>query len=156
MNKKENPPKLSKNVQKILVSLAEALIVEPDDLEIFQKEEEMLRRCELLMREMPGYFRFMLNLAFFFFNNMTVLFGFGIRDFTSLPLEAKRIYTDRWLKTKITVLREIFKALRGLVMMTYFSHPDVWRYIGYDPAGHVKERLALRAKLLQGQMKINL
>lgn len=148
MKRREASFKLSKRVRKILVSLAEALIVEPHDLEISQKEEEMLRRCELLMREMPGYFRFILNLAFFFFNNMTILFGFGIRDFTSLPLEAKQIYTDRWLKTKMTILREIFKALRGLVMMTYFSHPDVWRYIGYDPAGHVKERIALRETIL--------
>ena len=149
MAKKESLPCLPKNVQKILIALADALILEPEDLKISERNEGMLHRCEILMQEMPRYFRFVLRIAFFFFNNMTILFGFGIKNFVSLSPDAKRAYTDRWLKTKITILREIFKALRGLVMMTYFSHPDVWRYIGYDPASHVKERLVLRKRLVE-------
>lgn len=140
---------IPKPVQKILISLAEALVIEPVDLQIKDRDAEILRRCEALFREMPRYSRVGLVSGLKVFNRLTFLFGFGFQPFTRLKIEKKREYTEAWLKTKSGILRELFKAIRGLVMFTYFSHPDVWQYIRYHPREHVEERIKVRQEILR-------
>lgn len=132
----------------IILALAKALIVEPEDLVIHNKEEELLRRCQILYGEMPLINRWLILLLLYTFDRATFLLGFGMLRFCHLRPEAQRRYADVWLKSPRIVMVEMFKALRGLIMVCYFSNPEVWLYIGYDPRRHVDERIKLRREIL--------
>jgi hypothetical protein len=133
----------------ILLSLSTALITEPQDLVIHNKENELINRCEMTLREFPPFIRFGFTMMIYLFDLMPLFFGFGPRRFVSLKLEKKKRYVERWLHTKYATLREAFKGMRGLVMVCYFSHHDIWNYIGYHPGAHVAERIQLRKEIMQ-------
>lgn len=144
---KPAPYKLSRRTKGILVALMRALIEEPEDLAIHHPEEFVLAKSERLLQEMPRFTRFGFLFMIHAFDRLTLFFGFGLFRFVHLKLESQRKYAAKWHSAKSEFFREVFKPIRGLVMLSYFCHPDVWRYIGYDPESHVKERIALRQKL---------
>lgn len=140
---------VSLHAQKILLALGRALITEPDDLVIRDKEAQMIERCRALLAEFPKLFRLGFLLGLFVFDRIPFLFGLGFHRFVNLEIAAQKRYAQRWQTTKNHYLLEFFKSLHGLVMMVYFSHPDVWNYIGYYPKKHVQERIALRQEILR-------
>lgn len=149
MGKARLPYQIPERAKAVLVALARALITEPPELVIRDKESSYLERCRLLLAEFPRLSRFFFILILYFFDRATVLFGFGIARFVHLKPESQRLYAERWLHAKSVTLREIFKGVRGIAMVCYFSHPDVWAYIGYDPKAHVAERIKLREEIMK-------
>lgn len=135
----------------ILVNLSYALITEPADLVLAARDGELIMRAEALIREMPKLLRLGLIFGIYFFDRLTFLFGFGLGRFVRLGREGQRLYALRWLNSRVSLFHDIMTGLRGLLMICYFSHHDVWRYIGYDPATHARERVALRQSLLTKQ-----
>lgn len=135
--------------QKIILALGQALITEPDDLVIHDKDGQMIERCRALLAEFPKLYRLGFILGLYIFDRIPFLFGFGLRRFVNLGIEAQKRYAQRWQTTRNHYLLEFFKSLNGMVMVVYFSHHDVWNYIGYHPKAHVQERIALRDEVLR-------
>lgn len=135
--------------QKIILALSQALITEPDDLVIQDKDNQMIERCRALLAEFPKLYRLGFIFGLYVFDRIPFFFGFGVRRFVNLGIDAQKRYANRWQTTKNHYLLEFFKSLNGMVMMVYFSHTDVWKYIGYHPKAHVEERIALRNEILR-------
>lgn len=133
----------------IILKLSEALVSEPEGLVIRNKETDLINRCEILLREFPSFNRFAFILGMYLFDLLPLFFGFGLARFALMNLERRKAYVDKWMTTQNPFKREFFKGLRGLLMMCYFSHPDIWEYIDYRPRDHVAERIALREKIQQ-------
>ena len=140
---------LGKSSRIILAALIGALIVEPSDLVVPDKEGETLKKIETLLREFPRLMRFGFLCLLVVFDRLPVFFSFGFTRFIHLNLEQQQSYAERWHNTSNTVLREIFKSLRGIVMVAYFSQHAVWNYIGYNPKKYAADRIALRHKVMQ-------
>ena len=153
MAKPRLPYQLSERAKKILAVLARALITEPPELVIHDKEASYLERCRTILAEFPRFNRILFVMLLYIFDRMTFLFGFGMARFVHLKPESQRLYTARWLHAKHDLVREVFKGIRGIAMISYFSHPDVWTYVGYDPKRHVSERIQLREDLLKRDPK---
>lgn len=143
------PYRLPQRLKTILLFLAKALINEPADLVVQDKEGAYLRRCEIMLGEFHWLNRFFFVMTIYFFDRAAFLFGFGLARFIHLKPESQKKYLHFWLTTKSVFLREAFKGIRGIAMMAYFSHPDVWQYIGYDPKAFVAERIRLREELMR-------
>jgi hypothetical protein len=146
---KPSPYKISYRTRSILVALMRALIEEPEDLTIHNREEFLLEKAERLMQEFPLFTRFGFLCILYAFDRVTLFFGFGVLRFIHLKPASQKKYVAKWHESKLEFIRELFKPVRGLVMLIYFCHPDVWRYIGYDPESHVAERIKLRQDLLK-------
>lgn len=139
---------LSESIKKILIALLGALIVEPTDLVVRNKEDVFLKKIETLVREFPRFTRFGFLFLLILFDRLPFFFNLGFTRFVNLDFTKQQKYVTRWHDTPSTVLREIFKTIRGIVMVAYFSHHDVWNYIDYDPKKHAAERIALRHKIM--------
>lgn len=143
------PYKLPQYVREVLIALTDSLLEEPADLKIHNRNEEFIERCEIFLFEMQPFLRWGFVVSLWFFNVLAMLWRLEFCRFVNMELEERRHFVNFWLHTQNPLLREFFKALRTLIMIIYFSHHDVWRYIGYDPRAHVEDRLQLRASLLK-------
>lgn len=139
---------LSKRAKRILLALRVALIEEVAACPIKDANGQLLKRCQILLNEFPKTFRWGFLWGMYFFDRLTFLFGFGFRRFVNLKPEQQQKYVQRWLGSRFYSFRSLATGLRGFLMITYFSHKDVWKYIGYDPVPHVQSKIALREKLL--------
>jgi hypothetical protein len=122
-------------------------VSDPPDLLIHGRDDQLITRMTLILREFPRLQRLGFVLGILFFDYAPFLFGCGARRFVNLPPTVQQDYVQRWLDCRSSVLRETCKGIRGLVLVCYFSHTDIWKYIGYDPVGHVHERIRLRREL---------
>lgn len=139
---------ISARSRTIFLALASALVTVPPDLTIRNCDNELINRCEMLLREFPKPNRFFFLLAISIFDLLPIFFGLGPHRFVHLSDEKKRIYVEKWLLVKSPLKREFFKGVRGIIMVSYFSHKDIWEYIGYRPTEHIKQRLEMRQQLM--------
>jgi len=135
--------------KRILTALSYALVTEPPELIIKNRDEELIRRCESILKEFPFLLRIGFTLGVYVFDRVTFLFGFGFRRFVNLKANRQKEYAQKWLLSRVHLIRDIMAGLRGMLMICYFSHKDIWEYIEYDPVSHAKERIALREKLMK-------
>jgi len=138
----------SERAKKIFLALRQAFITEPEDFSIQNRDEELLERILILIREFPKTFRWGFMFGVYFFDRVTLFFGFGFRRFIHLKIGDQQRYVEKWLNSRFYFIRNLIAGLRGIVMITYFSHHDVWKYIGYDPVTHAQERIKLRQEIL--------
>lgn len=143
------PYRFSTRSRTILVALSDALIEEPADIVILDKHEQMLARCEILLFEMHPVFRLGFVLSLWLFDLFALFWNLELTRFINMPVERRRDLVVFWERTRNPFMREFFKVLRTLIMLTYFSHTDIWKYIGYDPRAHVQNRIALRKSILK-------
>lgn len=132
-----------------MLSLSHVLVQLPSELNQTQIEERFLQRTHTLLSVTPVIQRCFLRWVCLLFDLMPFFFGFGPNYFTDLSAHKKQLYFDKWLYSHFLIFRDLAKAIRGLVLVVYFSDQDIWRYIDYDPWTHVRERTELRQKLLR-------
>ena len=60
-----------------------------------------------------------------------LLLGGGSRPFTSSSAQAQTERLRAWQNSTLAVLRKAYKAIRGLVVTAYFSHPATFTFTGY-------------------------
>lgn len=121
----------------------------PGDVQIKDGDRELLERAVILIREFPRTLRWAFVFGLYFFDRITFLFGFGFRRFIHLKPDMQKRYVKRWLESRFSLFHDIMTGIRGLVFMCFFSHKDVWDYLGYYPRAHAEERIRLRAELLR-------
>ncbi|MBU0505545.1 MAG: hypothetical protein ABII18_11175 [bacterium] len=144
------PYQIPKRAAQIILAISRALVFEPEDLNIPNRDEALLQRCRSILQELPVMYRMGFVMGIYLFDLCAFLFGCGFKRFISLSYEKQCQYLDKCLTNKMFTVRNIMSGMRGLIMICYFSMPEVSAYIGYNPNKHVKERLALREKLLKG------
>ena len=72
------------------------------------------------------------------------------RRLGGLPPERAAAIVDVVAHAPLGVLRTAVTAVRAAVLTTYFDMPAVHRELDYDPVGFMRERIALRERLLAG------
>lgn len=60
-----------------------------------------------------------------------VILGGGPRAFTASSPAAQDARLRAWQTSSLAVLRKAYKAIRGLVVTAYFSHPETYAFTGY-------------------------
>lgn len=143
----KSPFRLSARLQHIILTVTNTLVKDPVDLVIHNKESRLITRIEQILQQFPTIQRVGICLGIWFFDRAPFIFGFGMRRFVNLEVDARRQYVTAWSRTHSTILHELFKGIRGLVLVCYFSHTDIWDYIGYTPHDYVSKRIQLRREL---------
>ena len=60
-----------------------------------------------------------------------LFFGGGFRPFTQSTVAERTAVLDGWRFSRVATLRTAFKAIRGLVVTSYYSHPLAYTTAGY-------------------------
>lgn len=146
--KKHKPYKLPHKARQTLIALKNAYIDRPADFVCENEDEEFLRRCTQVVSHFQKIMRIGFVIGLAFINRLPFWYGFGPLKFTNLKLSKKREFLEKCRNSRFLIVRDALTGFRGLVMMSYFSHPDVWKFINYHPEEHLKDRLEVRKQLL--------
>lgn len=71
-----------------------------------------------------------LEAMFLLFEHGTLAFGLRVRRFTELPAREREKYLRRWERARVYSRRMLAAALKGMLGMGYFAHPDVQEALG--------------------------
>lgn len=66
------------------------------------------------------------------------IFGPSLVPFSFMSKKAKQRYLEGWATARWRIRRELWKALKGLCLLYYYSQPEVGKAIGYTVAEHVE------------------
>ncbi len=72
------------------------------------------------------------------------------RRLGGLPPERAAAVLEAVAHAPVGLLRTAVTAVRAAILTTYFDLPAVHRELDYDPVGFMRERIALRQRLLAG------
>lgn len=141
--------KTSPKLDAILYQLGRVLVIEDDDFLDPKRKEDYLNRANQVLFTIPKLYSFLLKVALHLFNLLPLFFGFGAKRFTSLSPEDGLAYVTKWVYSRFHIFGEVLKSMRAMIMLVYFSDDKTWPAMGYFPGPHLKEKIALRQKLIQ-------
>jgi hypothetical protein len=75
----------------------------------------------------------------------------GIRPLRFLHVEAARRHLAAIEASRYRNVRDLVFPLRAMVLSCFFDQPEVHAAMGYDPVGFMRERVALRRRLVSGE-----
>ena len=111
-------------------------------------EETVVRDMGRMVFEFQKFSRWGLLLGIALFEWFPFLSGFGFVRFSNLSLESRARYVREWAESRFLAKREFFKALKGMIIMIYFSDKRVWAYLDYNPVPHMEEKIKLREEII--------
>ncbi len=147
----KNKKTLSKYVTRVILAIAEILVPRTAETDFGDRDVRLIMETTRLLAEIPFLFRWGLFLMIRLFDCMPLVFGFGPRRFINMPLEKQEHYVEQWATSSVPMLREFFKAMKGVIMLVCYSDPRLWEKIGYKPQKHLEDKIRLRQKILAGE-----
>ncbi len=97
-----------------------------------------------------GYFPLLLKIGFplglLLLERGTLIFMGKWQGFSKLDIVNRERCVKGWIDSRWQLRRELIRGVKGIVMLAYYSHPDVMEHIEYDIAGHIAEVTAKEFK----------
>lgn len=125
-------------------------------LESGPKIPQVVDRVELQVRTMMQYMAPMtargLCLVFLLVDWSQVWRLRGLRPLHSLPRQAAVRAARALSRMRWRAAQELMLAVRGTVMAAYYDQPEVHFALGYHPKPWIRERLALRRRMMAGKL----
>lgn len=116
--------------------------------------EPMMERVEThilrLLRYMPRVVSWGVRASFVLLDHAPRLMLSSHRRLSGLSPEAGSRILGRLASSRFGPIREAIKAIRGLVLSSYFDQDEVHAAIGYAPGTFMRSRIALRERLKRG------
>jgi hypothetical protein len=73
-----------------------------------------------------------LSIALRLFEYGPILFDFTFARFSRMTPEQQDVSLECWMRSRLSLRRQAFMALRNLSMLGYWSQPETWPLIGYQ------------------------
>ena len=88
-----------------------------------------------------GYFPVHLRLAFpmglLLLEFGPIIFQRRFTRFSKLPLDERAKHVEMWVESNMAARRDLIKGVKALVLVAFYSHPQVMDHIGYDIQAHI-------------------
>lgn len=137
---------LNPYARRVLRGMIEVLV--PDDpatgVSAAEMTDEVEEGFERMVGHMPPLLRKLFPLGLFAVEWGTLLFARTLRPFSRLARPDQERYLDGWMRSRFALRREMFKGVKAVCLMTYYSDRRVWAHIGYDPDPYVAEVIERR------------
>lgn len=138
---------LSPVPRRILCALADAVV--PHDARIpFEPTEPTVQWVEKMLPAFSPLLRFAMPLGLCVLEVLPLFFLGTPRRMSSLPRELRRRYVRGFLESRFALRRAFIKGFTGILLMGYYSQPEVLRYLGIDHQAYLDLKRAEREKLL--------
>jgi hypothetical protein len=96
---------------------------------------------------LPRLLRLLFPIGIVAFELGALLLAPSLVPFSSMGLRRRQRYVASWTHARSRVRRELVRALKGLMLLFYYSDPRVQRAIGYGVEEFVQLRTAERLRL---------
>jgi hypothetical protein len=123
---------LSAREYAIVAALSQALFPPGNPLGIDGRQARVPEYIDRMLADMePGKAADLKNM-FLLFEHGTLAFGLRVRRFTELPERAREKYLRRWERARVYSRRMLAAALKSMLGMGYFAHPEVQKALGME------------------------
>jgi hypothetical protein len=116
----------------IVAALALALFPPGNPLGIDGIQARVPEYIDRLLAGMEPHKAKDLKSMFLLFEHGTLAFGLRVRRFTELPPRARERYLRRWERSRVYSRRMLAAALKSMLGMGYFAHPEVQASLGME------------------------
>lgn len=102
-------------------------------------EDEIVAGVARLISALPPHFQigFSVGVTMLEWCPIVVL-GKPVR-FSSLNVPERRRVVEKWLRSRVTPVREVMKLMSGLVALLFYDDPRVMHHIGYFIEDHIQQ-----------------
>lgn len=111
-------------------------------------EEQLVAKIEQDLSAFPRLQILGVKLIMFLIQWSGPLLFRGLRPFTSLTPDEREARLRSFTDSPSPAMRYLARAVVSIVVINYYSLPEVQRYIGVDRQAWLQNRIALRARLL--------
>jgi hypothetical protein len=134
--------------RRALGALAEAVL--PDDPDAPRIDpRQVVALIDDWVRYMPRLFRLAFPVGLMLLELGAFVIGPSLVPFSFMSPARRKRYVGKWVHGAARIQRDLIKAVKGLVLLAYYSDARVMAYLGYtveEHVAHVKaERLRLHA-----------
>jgi hypothetical protein len=98
------------------------------------------------VRFMPRLFKLLFPVGLLLLELGAFVMGPSLVPFTLMSPARRARYIDGWVKARWRLQRDLIKAVKGLVLMAWYSDPRVGAYLGYTVEEHAQLVSARRLK----------
>ena len=123
---------LTRREYAIVAALASTLIPPGNPLGIDGLQARVPEYVDRMLAGMEPEKATDLKAMFLLFEHGTLPFGLRVRRFTELPPLAREKYLRRWERARLYSRRMLATALKSMLGMGYFAHPDVQKALGME------------------------
>jgi len=124
--------------RKTLRSLIEVIMPRSDEFHP-DLTDHILEYVDNYVGYFPPHLKIGFPLGLLLLEYGTLLFMGKLTGFSSLSLEEREDYVKGWINSRWQLRRELIRGVKALVMLGYYSHPEVMEHIGYDIEEHIAE-----------------
>ena len=108
--------------------------------------EEIVEFVDDYVRHMPRLLRVLFPVGLMMLELGAFVLGPSLVPFSAMSAARRLRYVQSWVDADWRLRRDLIKAVKGLVLIKYYSDPRVTAYLGYTVEEHVAlvkaERLA--------------
>lgn len=127
-----------------------AHIVPPCGPAVNRLAPKILLHIDHSLRGLPGFLRRLFVLGLTLFDYGPVIFSSQHRSFRKLPYVQQRDFLHRLQSQRLlAVLRGWLFAVRGLILLCYYSQPGVMTALGYSPERWARQKIHARRRALK-------
>ena len=94
----------------------------------------------------PEDIRRLLPMGLYLLEISSIFFCRQRKLFSKLDLNSRRKLLERLEEGSVKLLRDLVTGIKGLIMFRYYSEPEVWKQLGFDPDNFIDENLRKREK----------
>ena len=127
--------------RKTLWSLIEVIMPRNDEFHPDLKDY-ILDYVETYVGYFPKHLKIAFPMGLLLLERGTLPFMGKPTGFSKLDLAERDRYVKSWMNSRWQARRELIRGVKSLVMVAFYSHPDVMKHIGYDIEGHIAEAVA--------------
>jgi hypothetical protein len=122
----------------------------PPDIDVPGLEDRIEEHVRRMMAYMPRPAAWGLRFAFDLLDWMPRLLLRSTRRLRGMDPARARALLERLSTTRFAPLQTLMYAVKGLILSAFFDQDEAHRAIGYAPLPFLRERIALRERLLAG------
>jgi hypothetical protein len=124
-------------------------IIPADGPSVPHFQAKAVQRLDRFLFELPSLLRALFLWGMRIFDFTAIFFAKPHRRFSRLPEASRLLYIRRMSYTWLRPVRNWLFTCRGLILLFYFSQPEVMAALHYDPKAWARERVQARRQALQ-------
>jgi len=116
--------------------------------EVPHLQAKIAQRLDDFLLELPSLLRSLFLLGMRMFDFAAIFFARPRRRFCRLPHTGRFNYINRMSRSRVRPVRDWLFTCRGLILLFYYSQPEVMAALHFDPEAWAREKVQARRQAL--------
>ena len=124
------------------------LVIPENGTPVPRFQANLIQRMDRFLFELPPVLRLLFNFGMRLFDFAAVFFTASHRCFIRLSEPRRLHYIHRMSRSWLRPVRDWLFTCRGLILLFYYSQPEVMAALHYDPQAWAREKIQARREAL--------